>query len=318
MDLLKVSGIHKQEERNIILDNISFAQASSQKIAIAGESGAGKSTLLKIIGGLIQPDSGEVLFYNTRVEGPFEKLIPGHPKIAYLSQHFELSNNYRVEEILSYSNKLQEREVNTLYELCHIDHLLGNWTSQLSGGEKQRIALARLLISAPDLLLLDEPFSNLDLIHKNILKSVMSDLGQKLHITFLLTSHDPVDTLSWADEIIIMKSGKIIQQASPENIYNYPADNYAAGLFGKYTLPSKTMLEKFDRLSANNKRSFLRPEDFVLVNNRNASLPGAVSTIHYMGSHYDIEVALEDVTVTVNVATNTFSIGERVCVALNF
>nr|MBA4166817.1 ATP-binding cassette domain-containing protein [Chitinophagaceae bacterium] len=100
MSLLEVSDVSKHVEGKTVLDNISFVQNTRQKIAVAGESGVGKTTLLKIIAGLIQPDGGQVLFRNKRVEGPLEKLVPGHPEIAYLSQHFELRNHYRVEEIL--------------------------------------------------------------------------------------------------------------------------------------------------------------------------------------------------------------------------
>ena len=134
MALLKVSAISKQQGTQAVLQEISFTQKKFQKLAIVGESGSGKSTLLKIIGGLVQPDAGEVLFENIRVEGPNERLIPGHPKMAYLSQHFELRNNYRVEEILEYANTLPENEAQTLYEICHIRHLLKRKTDQVSGG----------------------------------------------------------------------------------------------------------------------------------------------------------------------------------------
>jgi len=100
MFLLKVSGIGKREKENFTVKDIQFTQESAQKIAIAGETGSGKTTLLKMIAGLVQPDEGNIYFNNERVLGPFEKLIPGHPAIAYLSQHFELRNNYRVEEEL--------------------------------------------------------------------------------------------------------------------------------------------------------------------------------------------------------------------------
>src|ERR1700738_5338245 len=130
MDLLKVWGIRKGEGRDAMLKETSFSQQKGWKIAIAGESGSGKSTLLKIIAGLVQPDAGEVVFDGGKVKGPYERLIPGHPGIAYLSQHFELRNSYRVEEVLGYANLLSDEEAGTLYEVCRIGHLLKRKTDQ--------------------------------------------------------------------------------------------------------------------------------------------------------------------------------------------
>src|SRR5687767_2904429 len=171
MSLLQLNGIGKRIGSRYVLKNISFIQHPSEKIAIAGETGSGKTTLLKIIAGFIQADEGEVMFEGEKIKGPQERLIPGHPHIAYLSQHFELRNNYRVEEVLEYANTLPPEESKRLYEICHISHLLQRKTDQVSGGEKQRIALAKLLTTSPRLLLLDEPFSNLDMRHRNVLKS---------------------------------------------------------------------------------------------------------------------------------------------------
>jgi len=98
MNLLRVYRITKQQENNFVSRDISFIQQQFQKIAIAGETGSGKTTLLKIIGGFTQPDEGQVVFKNKKIKGPEEQLILGHPGIAYLSQHFELRNNYRVEK----------------------------------------------------------------------------------------------------------------------------------------------------------------------------------------------------------------------------
>src|SRR5580692_2230502 len=176
MDLLQVVGVSKgmgaPTPRGLApeggLSGISFVQQKGQKLALAGATGSGKSTLLKMIAGLLQPDEGEIWLDGQRVRGPLETLVPGHPGVAYLSQHFELWNNYRVGEILSYANDLSDEEAGTLYEMCRIDRLLGRRTDQLSGGERQRIALARLLVKPPRLLLLDEPYSNLDRIHKEI------------------------------------------------------------------------------------------------------------------------------------------------------
>lgn len=213
MSLLNVSGVSKKQDEDYLLKNINFIQESSQRIAIAGSTGSGKTTLLKIIAGLIQPDEGEVLFEGARVKGPLEKLLPGHPQIAYLSQHFELRNNYRVEEILQMANKLPGADAKLVFDVCKIDHLLNRWSDELSGGERQRISFAKALVTSPKLLLLDEPFSNLDAIHRSILKSVINDIEQRLSTTCIVVSHDPVDLLSWADEIIVINQGKIIQRA---------------------------------------------------------------------------------------------------------
>src|SRR5262245_42297680 len=133
MTLLNVLGISKKDERGFELKNISFTQEKFSKIAIAGETGSGKSTLLKIIAGLIQPDSGTALFEGKKILGPNDKLVPGHPGIAYLSQHFELPINLRVEQVLEYANLLTDEAATALYEICEISHLVKRRTNQLSG-----------------------------------------------------------------------------------------------------------------------------------------------------------------------------------------
>jgi ABC-type sugar transport system ATPase subunit len=220
----------------VALKDCEFVLVRGQRLAIAGETGSGKSTLLKTIGGLVAPKKGSVYFEGARVAGPLERLIPGEPGIAYLSQHFELWHNYRVEEVLDYNNDLDPADAADLYRLCHIDHLLHRRTDQLSGGERQRIALARLLVHPPRLLLLDEPFSNLDMIHKRTLKKVIRDIGRRFGITTILVSHDPYDILSWAERIVVLRDGSIVQQGTPREVYERPHDEYVAGLLGEYTL----------------------------------------------------------------------------------
>ncbi|HVU98352.1 MAG TPA: ATP-binding cassette domain-containing protein [Puia sp.] len=220
----------------VALENIEFTLQKNQRLAIAGETGSGKSTLLKIIAGLAAPKKGHIHFENVKVLLPQERLIPGQPGIAYLSQHFELWHNYRVAEILDYTNDLEPADAQNLYHLCHIDHLLGRRTDQLSGGERQRIALARLLVRPPRLLLLDEPFSNLDMIHKRTLKAVLRNVTAKFDITTILVSHDPYDTLTWAEKLIVLKDSRIVQQGPPREVYEMPTNEYVAGLLGDYAL----------------------------------------------------------------------------------
>jgi len=319
MNLLSVAEISKRKDNDFVLNEVSFNQQPCQKIAIAGETGSGKSTLLKIIAGLIQPDVGEVLFENIRVLGPDEKLLPGHPSIAYLSQHFELRNNYRVEELLSYANKLSEEEAETIYEVCRINHLVKRRTDELSGGEKQRIAMARLLISTPKLLLLDEPFSNLDMVHKNIMKEVVRDLGEKLKLTCIMISHDPLDTLSWADEIMVMKDGQVLQQGRPEEVYKKPINKYVAGLFGSYNLLTKETalsLNKLTGVEVCNGKLLIRPEGFKIVTDTGNSIEGKVTAIYFFGSYYDLDVLLEGNKVTVRSLECNYNVGDTIYVSI--
>jgi ABC-type sulfate/molybdate transport systems ATPase subunit len=239
MDLLQVEAISKKDERGFHLEHIGFTQLAHRNIAVAGETGSGKTTLLKIIAGLVQPDEGSVLFRGERVIGPSEKLIPGHKGIVYLSQTFELPHFLRVEQILEYANEWTVEKAQKLFDLCRIGHLFKRRTDQLSGGEKQRIAIARLLIMDPKLFLLDEPFSNMDLSNKSLLKQIIEDISKELGISFIMVSHDPIDTLSWANEILVLKEGRLIEKGGPQQIYTQPVYEYTAGLFGKYNVLSE-------------------------------------------------------------------------------
>lgn len=319
MNLLTVSGISFQETTHVVLQDISFTQMPGQKIALAGETGAGKSTLLQIIAGLIQPSAGRILLEDKRVRGPAEQLVPGHPAIAYLTQQSELPQFLRVEQVLRYANKRAGQDARALYELCQIEHLLARRTDHVSGGERQRIALARLLLTAPKLLLLDEPFSNLDRAHKQVLKSVLHAVSERLNITCLLISHDPADTLSWADEILVLKEGRIRQAGPPKRIYQQPADPYTAALFGDYNLLSGVDMQTLASVAnspVQGSAMLIRPENFRLGPATDGGLPGTATSVRYFGSYYEVDVALATSTVTVKTATGGIGSGDAVFLSL--
>ncbi len=316
MALLHVSGVSKKEKTIFTVKDVSFTQQPFQKIAIAGETGSGKTTLLKMIAGLLQPDAGEILFEQKKVRGPNDQLIPGHAGIAYLSQHFELRNNYWVHEILSYANELTQSAAGILYKVCRIDHLLNRKTDQLSGGEKQRIALARLLIGSPKLLLLDEPFSNLDALHKGIIKSVIDDISTRLRINCIMVSHDAPDILSWADTILVMKDGQLIQQEKPEQVYRQPVDEYCAGLFGEYNLINNDDAVMLNAAVSKQKKMMVRPEQFI-INAAENGLPAKIQNIFFMGSYYTIDVTTGRQLIRIRTNSNAFSLGETINLSLS-
>jgi iron(III) transport system ATP-binding protein len=300
MILLKVSGISKEGVNGLIVSNISFTVRKHQKIAIAGETGSGKSTLFKIIAGLIRPDSGEITFESSPVT-TYDALVPGTPGVAYLTQDFALPKSLRVEQVLAYSNKRPVSESARLYEICRISHLMKRRTNELSGGERQRIAIAQLLTTSPRLLLLDEPYSNLDRVHKVLLKSVIDDIGVRLGITCMMISHEPEDLLPWADTIIILKNGKLVQRGTPEDIYRTPRTAYVAGLLGTYTVIDRTFA-KF--------KWYARPENISV--HPEGPGEGIVKRVLFLGGHYAIEIVAGGKLVTATSSHGEYDIGAPV------
>ena len=302
MQLLSVSNLFSEELLgNFALENINFTQQKFEKIALIGETGSGKSTLLKTIAGLIQPTSGTILFDGEKVMGPDWQLVAGQKGIAYLSQHFELRNNYRMEELLMYANELTQQEADELYRLCRIDHLMQRNSYELSGGEKQRIALARLLITKPKLLILDEPYSNLDLIHRNILKEIVENICTKYQISSIITSHEPADVLPWADKIIVLKNGKIVQKGTASEVYKSPINEYVAGLLGNYNLlDQETFLTE----------KIIRPEDILLVKESEGDFFGMILSVKFMGNYFEVNIDLKQQHLKVQTASNDIKVGD--------
>jgi ABC-type sugar transport system ATPase subunit len=298
MNVLSVSNLFSEKLLgNFALEDINFTQNHLQKIALIGETGSGKSTLLKTIAGFIQPKSGEIIFDGKKVLGPDWQLVAGEKGIAYLSQHFELRNNYRMEELLLYANELTQEEADDLYKICRINHLMKRNSYELSGGEKQRIALARLLVSKPRLLILDEPYSNLDLIHRAILKQVVEDVCKRFKISCIMTSHEPADVLPWADEILVLQNGKIVQQGTAEEVYRNPMSEYAAGLLGNYNLIKKEDYKYF-KIGAIAKEVYVRPEQIINATEGNDTIKGKIITQRFMGNYYEVDIASGNFTIT--------------------
>lgn len=299
MAFLAVNGVSKQGVDFPVLQDISFEMDRLENLAIAGETGSGKTSLVQIAGGWGQADAGKVYFNDKRVPGTLEKLLPGHPGIAYLSQYFDLPPHYWVHELLSYTNKMEDIRAQRLYELCRIDHLLQRRSSQLSGGERQRIALARLLNSNPQLLILDEPFSNLDAINKRLIKEVVADVRTEFAISCILVSHDAADILGWAHRLLILQQGRLVQQGSPELLYHQPSSAYVAGLLGEYTLldPRDSSVQQLIPLRTDSGQWLVRPEQVFLSAEAGHGIAGQVLQQSFRGSHFLTTVRVGEQTI---------------------
>jgi len=316
VELIQLRQIGKNQGDRKILAHINLTVQANSRTALIGETGSGKSTLMKIMAGLVQPTSGEVLFEKKRIEGPDEVLIPGHKQIGYLSQHFELLNNYRVEELLDMANKMEQQDANEIYRVCKIDHLLKRKTNAISGGERQRIALAKILVGNPKLLLLDEPFTNLDLSNNKIINNIIDSLCKSGKMTIVLVSHDPANILSWADNIIVLQDGEIIQIGSPKEIYYYPINDYTAGLLGDYNT-----IEKDDPLRTSlglpSKRMYFRPEEFTIANKHENATRANIEQQLFYGNHHKLKLNTNGKKIDVLVRNTALTMGEEISIEFN-
>jgi len=226
-----------QTEQASGIRNISFDIKRGDIIAVIGESGSGKSTLLKSIFGLLKVDEGEVLFNGKRVLGPHEQLIPGHKEMKIVTQDFSLNIYAKVYDniasVLSNRDvKSKEEKTVKMMQHLHIDHLRNKKITELSGGEQQRVAIAKALVTDTSVLLLDEPFSQVDALLKNQLRADIKRIAAETGVTVIIVSHDPADGLFLADELLLMKDGQLIQKGQPAYVYNHPEHIYTAQLLG--------------------------------------------------------------------------------------
>jgi multiple sugar transport system ATP-binding protein len=237
--IITVNNLTKQYQQTQVsgINDISFSIKKGDIVAIIGESGSGKSTLLKCIYGLIKPDAGEILINGNRVKGPDEQLIPGNAEMKMVTQDFSLNIYAKVYDNIAsmLSNrdvKGKEEKTLQMMEHLHITKLRDKKIIELSGGEQQRVAIAKALISDTKVLLLDEPFSQVDSLLKNQLRADIKRLAKETGLTIILVSHDPTDGLFLADQLLILKDGKLLQNDTPENTYQNPSDLYTAKILG--------------------------------------------------------------------------------------
>lgn len=238
MPILSTSGLSKSYDGRPVLNNFSLEVNTGEWIGILGESGSGKSTLLKIISRLIDADEGAVFFRSEKLPLVASQLIAGHEKIRMIAQDYQLFPEHTAAENISYSMRFVDPEYSNqrlirLLELSQLNTVRDQKAKRLSGGEKQRVAIATALAANPDILILDEPFAHLDAVNKQTMIQVIAGLRQKEKMACVFVTHDPAEALAWADQILIVKDGEVIQKGTPESIYMRPLTPYTALLTGK-------------------------------------------------------------------------------------
>ncbi|MDY0090708.1 MAG: ABC transporter ATP-binding protein [Flavobacteriaceae bacterium] len=228
-----------------IIKDVSFAVEKGKNIAVMGESGCGKSTLLKLIYGLYDLDNGNIFWNNTEVLGPKYHLVPGMEFMKYLAQDFDLMPYISVAENVGkfLSNFYPEQKKTRIAELLETVEMTAFTDVKakfLSGGQMQRVALARVLAHEPELILLDEPFSHIDSFRKNSLRRKLFAYLKEKEITCITATHDNMDVLPFSDSILVMQNGKIVETGTPHELYKNPKNKYTASLFGDVNeIPSR-------------------------------------------------------------------------------
>lgn len=241
---INLQNISKKYDKENVIENLSLNIPEGKLTALLGPSGCGKTTLLNIIAGLIKPNSGKVYFNDECVSGiPMFKRNIGYvfqnyalyPNMtAYNNIKFPLTNNKQKGVRKKEFKKLTDEKITKIAKLLQIDEYLHKYPSELSGGQQQRVAIARAIIREPSILLMDEPFANLDNKLSVAMREEIRQLQQKLGTTTVFVTHNQTDANAIADNIVVLNEGIIQQQGSPDNLYNQPNNLFVADFIGEY------------------------------------------------------------------------------------
>ncbi|WP_433627918.1 sulfate/molybdate ABC transporter ATP-binding protein [Chryseobacterium cucumeris] len=249
--LLEINNLFfSHNKENPLFQNLNLRFEENRIIALAGESGCGKSTLLNLIYGLLDWESGEIIFNGTKLLGPKGNLVPGEPEMKFVAQNFDLMPYATVAEnvgkFISNINLKQKKEtVTELLEVVGLQEFANVLPKYLSGGQQQRVAIARALSVLPKLLILDEPFSNLDFPRKIELRERLFRYVKQHGVSLIISTHELQDIMPWLDQIVILQDGRLIQNDSPEETYRNPYNSYVAKLFGEVNIFSEAEAEDF-------------------------------------------------------------------------
>ncbi len=263
------------------INSISFSLTKGNNLALIGESGCGKSTLLKLIYGLYDLEEGKIFWNQTEVLGPKFHLIPGMPFMKYLAQDFDLMPFITVAEnvgkyLSNFFPEEKQARISELLEIVEMTEYANVKAKFLSGGQMQRVAIARVLALEPEVLLLDEPFSHIDNFRRNSLRRKLFGYLKEQQITCIVATHDSTDVLAFADEVAIIKDGKIIESGIPKFIYENPRNKYVASLFGDV-----------NEIEIDRKIQFVYPHQLKVCISSDFKVE--VVNSYFRGSHYLIE-----------------------------
>lgn len=308
--LLELRNICKSFGDEEVLHDFNLYIRENEFVTLLGPSGCGKTTLLRMIGGFDQPSYGEIIFEGQVIND----LEPNKRQINTVFQRYALFPHLNVFDNVAFGLKLKKtpkdeikREVERVLKLVHLEDYAKRKIDTLSGGQMQRVAMARAIVMKPRLLLLDEPLAALDRKLRQDLQYELKDMQRTLGITFIFVTHDQEEALTMSDTIVVMNEGRILQIGSPEMIYNEPTTRFVANFIGESMIldgivPQDNVV-KFDGASFKTTYTgfskneevdvVLRPEDLIVVPYEGAKIKGVIDSKIFKGEEYEVNIISE-------------------------
>ena len=239
MSTVTIKNVTKSYGSTVVLREFNEKFEEGEFVTLLGPSGCGKTTMLRMIAGFEIPSSGEIWIDDQLVSGGKTFIPPEQRNIGMVFQSYAVWPHMNVYDNVIYPLKIRKvpkaeikERVNEVLRLVHLTGYEKRMAFEMSGGQQQRVALARALVGNPRLLLLDEPFSNLDAVLREEMSAEVKEIQKKLGITVIHVTHDQKEAMAMSDRIAVMKDGNLIQLATPQKIYNRPACTFVAGFIG--------------------------------------------------------------------------------------
>ena len=278
---LNIENLIKFYSKDVpLIKDLNFSVKKGEFVSFIGESGSGKTTFLKCLAGLEKINSGKITLNNTVLDNKTTFIKPNHRKIGFIFQDYPLFPLLSVLENLKINlEKQYEKNIQYYVELTGLDNLLNRYPHELSGGEQQRVCITRALIREPDLLLMDEPFSNLDVSIKSKIQNEVYKILKSTETTTILVTHDIKDTFDISDRILVFKAGIVQQYDNPEEMYCNPVNCYCAKILGD-----------LNRIHIDGKELYIRPEKIKIVDKSKHKLK--VEKTSFIGKEYKIKGTL--------------------------
>ncbi|CCB54269.1 ABC transporter ATP-binding protein [Staphylococcus lugdunensis] len=303
--LLSFKSVSKGYDDLNILDHMDLDIESGYFYTLLGPSGCGKTTILKLIAGFETPDSGEIIYQNRSIEN----LPANKRKVNTVFQDYALFPHLNVYDNIAFGLKLKklskkdiDQKVTDALKLVKLSGYEQRSINDMSGGQKQRVAIARAIVNEPEILLLDESLSALDLKLRTEMQYELRELQSRLGITFIFVTHDQEEALALSDYIFVMKDGKIQQFGTPTDIYDEPVNRFVADFIGESNIVNGTMVkdyvvniygQDFDCVnmgipSGKKVEVVIRPEDISLIEAEAGLFKATVDSLLFRGVHYEI------------------------------